>query len=412
MRALIVAMLLLGCSPVGPPVAPYDAARDTPDDVRRDAPRDVPRDVPIETNPEWTVPPAVPERCTVERASHPERLPALTWEACGAGCTRSDLGTTWEAIDAWVVDGRTYFELLSREFGRGDTDALAPAEGPVIDAWRYPITGVAPACPMFWYEVAEARAAAFVVFLGDDDSRIIENQFWTFDLATGPSYGPADITLEPPMVGNGRNTQEYVVSPVLEAFRIGYGSVVVSHGGTLQQIFPSNGFDLGLVGDHLTFLDAGDAHALVQWTPERGLETLHDPADPLGYLRRDGTTLAWARLMDFVGSRATRAELWTADAVRDPALFAPRLVNDRIEPDGVLGGGVYAWQVNSAVGTEAHLIDLDTGRHRVLPSPPGTWCDTLYVSREEVGLACGEPAGHRWIYQIEPDVQATDAPAP
>lgn len=396
------------------PDAPFDAPSDTPADApRRDTPRDAPRDVPGAIDAGWAIPPGVPGDCRVERAMHPERLPGLTWESCGEGCSRADLGTIWNAVKGFVVDGDVWFELLSDDFGVGDTDALVPGEGPVLDAWRYRRTGVAPVCTMYWYDVHEGRAAALVAYFGDDESRVIQDQFWTYDLATGPEYGGADIVLAAPMVGNTVHTQEFVVSPALLASRIGGGRIVLSHGGELREIFPSTatqgGYDLGVLGDHLTFLDAAIEHRLMQWTPERGIETLYDPVEPLEGLRQDGSTLAWVRLMEFVDGLATRAELWTGELVRDPALFAPRLVNDRVLPNGVLGGGMYGWRQHVPGGSAAHLIDLDTGRHRILTSAPGAGCSILYVSREEVALSCSEPDG-RSIYRYDPDVHAVDAP--
>jgi hypothetical protein len=387
-------------------------------DARRDAPRDL-GDVPLAFDPEWVVPPGVPADCRVERAAHPERLPGLTWESCGAGCSRALLGTVWNAVTAFRDGGRLWLELLSDDFGGSTrTDALAPQDGPILDAWRH-VDSATTRCLMFNYEVGEGRAGAMVVYLGEGTSMLTEDRFWTYDLATGPAYVAADAMLGPPLIGGGRShTQEFVVSPSLLAVRLGFGRVMAWYGGELREIFALTatqaGFDLGVYGDHLTFLDAGPARSLMQWTPERGTEVLYDPPEELADLRQHGTTLAWCRLMDWVSGLATRAELWTGELSRDPALFAPRLVNDRVEPGGVLGDGMYAWDQSLTSSTEAHLIDLDTGRHRILPGPPGNGCETLDVSRDEVVLACGWRASdgtvQRAIYLYDPDLWASDAP--
>lgn len=396
------------------PDAPIDGGRDAPRiDARQDAPRDVPDASPV-LDPMWVVPPGVPADCTVERATRPERLPGIAWEDCGAGCARADLGEVWLASDAFVSGGAHWYELLSDDFGLDGTDALVSADGPVIDAWRYRdgASATAAACNMFWYDAGEGRAGAFVAYIRDADARHMEDLFWTYELAAGPSYVGPDIVFAPPFVGNSFHTQELAVSSELVAFRLGGGRIAVHHLGETREVFAvtadQGGFGVGASGDHVTFLDAGVTRRLMQWTPDRGTEVLYLPTDPIAYLKHDGTTLAWARLMDFVGGVATRAELWTGQLVRDPALFEPRLVNDRIEPDGELGGGLYGWtQTGPTLATEVHLIDLDTGRHRILPAPPEHGCQILHLSRDEVGLAC-QLAGHRWIYRYDPDIHATD----
>jgi hypothetical protein len=421
MRPVHLAAVGIACAgscvmldPIVPDVAPHDGGTDAP--VIRDAPRDALRpDAPAETDPAWAVPPGVPADCTVERAEHPERLPALAWEACGEGCSRADLGTIWNAVDGFRVDGQVWFELLSDDFGLGDTDALAPAEGPLLDAWRYETAGVAPACDMFWYAASEGRTMAMVAYFADDDARVMEERYWTYGLDARPWGAPADIAIAAPWVGSTRGTQEFVVTASLAAFRIAFGQVVVWYEGELREVFASTatqgGFDLGAAGDHVTFMEVGAERRLVHWTPARGTEVLYDPPEPLQDLRQDGTTLTWSRLMDFAGPVATRAELWTAELVEDPLLLAPRLVHDDVDPDGTLGGGVFAWPENTAAGTTVHLIDLDTGRHRILVSPPGHGCQILYVSRRDVALGCNTvPPSVRSIYRYDPDLRAMPAP--
>jgi len=389
------------------------AALDVPRDTRRLDSPDLPGD------PEWAIPPGVRAECTVERARHPERLPALTWESCGEGCARADLGTIWNAVSAFRANGQRYYELLSDDFPANmRTDALAPETGPLVDAWRH-LDSSDTRCAMFWYEAGGSRAAAMVTYIDSVGGRVeLEDYFWTYDLETGPEDVSPDINLTPAFLRPDRHTQEYVVSSELAAFRIEYGQVVVSYGGELQQIFASTpeqgGYDLGVLGDHLTFLEAGTEGRIMHWLPDRGVEVLYDPVDLLQGLRQSGTTLAWARLMDFEGPLATRAELWTAELVRDPASFAPRLVNDRVEPDGVVGNGMYGWTQSDDDHTNAHLIDLDTGRHRVLSARPGEGCRLLLVSRDEVTLACGMPTGdgdaRRSITHYDPDLHAVEVP--
>lgn len=424
--AFVCLVVVVGCVPVlrceepveptatgcAVPDAPIDGGRDAPRiDARQDAPRDVPDASPV-LDPMWVVPPGVPADCTVERATRPERLPGIAWEDCGAGCARADLGEVWNAVAGFERGDTVAYQLLSDDFGPTTrTAAITAVGGAILDAWRH-VDSATTNCLMSHYAMGEGRVGVFVVYVGDPDAVLLNDLFWTYELAAGSSYVGPDIVFAPPFVGNSFHTQELAVSSELVAFRLGGGRIAVHHLGETREVFAvtadQGGFGVGASGDHVTFLDAGVTRRLMQWTPDRGTEVLYLPTDPIAYLKHDGTTLAWARLMDFVGGVATRAELWTGQLVRDPALFEPRLVNDRIEPDGELGGGLYGWtQTGPTLATEVHLIDLDTGRHRILPAPPEHGCQILHLSRDEVGLAC-QLAGHRWIYRYDPDIHATD----
>jgi hypothetical protein len=203
------------------------------------------------------------------------------------------------------------------------------------------------------------------------------------------------IALGPPAVmAPLRQIQEMTVNSSLIAFRIGSGEVVVHHDSETQTVFvgsaATGAFDVGAEGDHVVFAESYSELRLYDWTPESGTPVYYDPPDPVGIPMFDDGTLVWIQYMDFEGEVATRAELWTAPFVRDPAALEPRLVHPRVDPgQGSFEDGVYGWLYGRGAGSVFHLVDVPSGRERVLPVPAGIGCSVLFwVSSTEVVASC------------------------
>jgi hypothetical protein len=268
---------------------------------------------------------------------------------------------------------------------------------------------------VFFLAVNEGAPGVVATFVAHDAASTVQDRIYMSPLETLSLVEEPVAVFDAPRVTVGRHAQEIAVSADLTVARIGGGDIVVADGRSVIDAFTatglSGGYSPAAEGDHVVFAEVEAAWRLMHWTPETGTDVYYDPPDDIGDPLLDAGTLVWIRYADFVDGLATRAELWTAPFVRNPADLTPRMVHPRVEPSYAhLGGGVYGWMG----APEVHLVDIDSGRERLLMPPPGTDCaDLLYVSSTDVAINCVELAtGAQVIYRLDPRVVATDAPAP
>lgn len=405
--AALIAVLSASCPgidlpDVGPPVdAPFDAHR------ALDAPSDGGA-----TDAGWVTPGGLPEGCVLERAARPERLPRLSWSACGPGCIRAT-GHDWPTVaDGWFAEGVGWLRMSSsRMFEDRRVTAAGPVDDAFADAWRFARPGTLPSCGIFQIATGEGRAAAVVNFLpggGADGADLVF--VWSAE-AHDPTAAP-DVTLLPPLVGGFRYTEEVSVSADLVGLRVGAATSAVLHRDVFVPLADGDvrGSGVSVRGDHAVFAEVLEESRLMHWTPIGRTEVYFDPSEQVGEPQLYGDDLVWVLYADFVDGRATRAELWTASLVVDPAGLEPMLVHPDVVPtDAMFADGTFGWLGSPGPEFAIHLVDVPGGRERTIRLGPDVNCTRLlYVSSRDVAVECSAE-GARFVYRLDPETVAAEA---
>jgi hypothetical protein len=348
------------------------------------------------TDPGWVALPGFPPDCVIERAQHPERLPALNWTSCGTGCLRAQPGGGHDVLGfgygsfsggrGWIAPGSSDSDPTL------DITMIMPVDGVPVAAWRYPNSSPNN-CSMRWGTVGEGRGAILAHRVGDRLLTVVDDRLLVAPL---DMLGAVDVPvaiLGAPDVGNGRTVDGIGLGAAAVGLHVSpVAAILIQQTAGVVTAFPANGWDPAVEGDHVVWAEAGGPWRLWHWTPESGTEIYYAPVDPIeGHLLDQGT-LVWVRPTDFVSGMATRAELWTSPFARVPAGVSPRLVNaDAGELYARFADGVYLAVRATGLGFSAQLTDLADGRVRMLGIPePGVACSFAhYVSSTDVLLDCG-----------------------
>lgn len=371
------------------------------------------------SDPGWVRPEGLPASCFVERAAHPERLPTWTWDSCGPGCRRAQTRPTWWVAEGYFPGGQGWLQVGSDQFGEDVyVIALARADGHIDEAFRFRRSLDRPSCGPFHTTVSDGWLGLLFTRI-EGDGRTADDIVFVRE-ASGPTPPTlAARAVGAPFVSVLNHTEELVVSSSgLVALGMTGGNVLLLTPAEVLRVDAGPrgvGRGLAMQEDHLVFAEHGVDTLLRHWTPDAGSEPYWDPAEEVDLPRISDGVVTFIRYVDYLDGLPQRTELWAAGLERDPAALRPRLVHSDVRAeDSAFADGVYGWYDAGETGLdfEAHLVDVETGRERVITAPPGVWCARVfYLSRGDVALQCYDLAsGMEQLYRLEPNRVATGDP--
>lgn len=406
MRARSLVVLVVFAAGCGCDVS-YDGGADAAVDGSRDAGRDGgPRDAGARdagtdagrdggpTDPGWAPLEGASERCSIERATFPDRVYRLEWEACPGidGCRRV-VRPSGAVVQAWFDSGRGFAEILAGTTGERII-ALVPVDGgPAIAAWRGPRSAGSGSvvCSVDLEDVRAGTVAVSTLYYdGEFPDRSVQ-RVYAAPLGEIAGATTAALTLPAePWVARGRTIRDLRVAPDFIAFQMEPdGNLYAARGGEIRAIHDgTDGLvqNLALVGEHMLWESWGDHVRLEHagWDTPRAFfrELALGDARSFG---TDGSDVAWLEGTDRAPSgtygtltlRAGRysAALGVTDARDVRSFSSPGIV--------VVGGGWYA--VSRASPERIDVFSLRDGSVRSYLAPTGERLgDPLYVTANEL----------------------------
>ncbi|MCZ7680680.1 MAG: hypothetical protein M5U28_18690 [Sandaracinaceae bacterium] len=308
-------------------------------------------------------------------------------------------GDVTHPMHAWRDGDRTWLSMLGGSFAVGRIVGIAPADGPMVAAWREPrrTDDDDVYCAVTAVAVGGGRAASVVHFSDWVDSA--RSRAWLYAATPAEAISRADepVHVFPAgFVAGGRTIHGLWVSGEVIAIQASEGSLYAFRDGTWQTLtgrdtVPGLPQNVHLVGDHLLWEawngldDVRLVHA--RWGEPAAVWRDVSPGDTKG-LGTDGVDLAWFENYDRQpdGTYA-RTELWTATYRRDIELLEPRSVpfSDQRSNAPAVGGGWVALRRTSDGPQRVEVLDLLDGSRRIFVPSSGLVLDEpYYASAREI----------------------------